>query len=195
MPKFGPLVTLDNPAFIHETAEIFGKVRIGEGVTIWPRVVIRAEAYENIIGPYTNIQDFAMVHIGNSKGAIVGAHCSITHHVTVHGCTIGDNCLIGINATVMDNAVIGDNSIVAGHTIVPEGARIPANSIVAGVPGKVVKTRNNFVANRINAFAYHYNGLAYARGEHRAWDTDQFHQARDAEQVSLEAELAALEAL
>ena len=68
-------------------------------------------------------------------------------------------------------------------------------TIVAGVPGKVVKTRNNFVANRINAFAYHYNGLAYARGEHRAWDTDQFLRARDAEQVSLEAELATLEGL
>ncbi|MDE0727348.1 MAG: gamma carbonic anhydrase family protein [Alphaproteobacteria bacterium] len=195
MQTFGPLVALDNPAFIHDSVEIFGKVHIGEGVSIWPRVVIRAENDENIIGPYSNLQDFVLVHIGYSGGTIIGAHCSITHHATVHGCTIGDNCLIGINATVMDNAVIGDNSIVAGHTIVPEGARIPANSIVAGVPGKVVKTRNNFVANRINAFAYHYNGLAYARGEHRAWDTDQFHQARDAEQVSLEAELAALEAL
>jgi len=194
LPKFGPLVTLDNPAFIHETAEIFGKVRIGEGVTIWPRVVIRAEAYENIIGPYTNIQDFAMVHIGNSKGAIVGAHCSITHHVTVHGCTIGDNCLIGINATVMDNAVIGNNCIIAGHSIVPEGAQIPDNSIVAGVPGTIVKSRNNFVANRLNAFGYHYNGLAYARGEHRAWDGEVYVAAVAAEKASLIAELAALEA-
>jgi len=192
--KFGPLVTLDKPAFIHETVEIFGKVRINEGVSIWPRVVIRAEAYENIIGPYSNIQDFAMVHIGNSKGAIIGAHCSITHHATVHGCTIGDNCLIGINATVMDNAVIGDNCIIAGHSIVPEGAQIPANSIVAGVPGVVVKSRNNFVTNRMNAFIYHYNGLAYARGEHRAWDDPGFATAKAAEEAGLIAELAAIEA-
>ena len=194
MRKFGPLVELDNPAFIHDTAEIFGKVRIESGVSIWPHVVIRAETGENIVGAHTNLQDFVMVHIGDSRGARIGAHCSITHHATVHGCTIGDNCLIGINATVMDNAVIGDNCIVAGHSIVPEGAQIPANSIVAGVPAKVVKSRNNFVANRLNAFGYYYNGLAYAKGEHRAWDSPAYSQAVAAERASLEAELAALEA-
>ena len=193
--KFGPLVELDNPAFIHDTVEIFGKVHIGRGVSIWPQVVMRAETYENIVGPYSNLQDFVLVHIGNSQGARIGAHCSITHNATVHGCTIGDNCLIGINATVMDNAVIGDNCIVAGHSIVPEGAQIPANSIVAGVPGVVVKSRNNFIANRLNAFGYHYNGLAYAKGDHRAWDGDEFCRARDAEHTSLVAELADLDAL
>ena len=193
MRKFGPLVQLDNPAFIHDTVEIFGKVSIAQGASLWPRVVIRAEMHENIIGPHTNLQDFVLVHVGDRKGAIVGAHCSITHHSTVHGCTIGDNCLIGINATVMDNAVIGKNSVVAGHSIVTAGSQIPANSIVAGVPGVVVKSRNNFIANRLNAFAYHYNALAYARGEHRAWDSAAFQQATEAERTNLEAELAALE--
>ncbi len=194
MRKFGPLVELDNPAFIHDTVEIFGKVSIGPGVSIWPRVVIRAETMENVIGPYSNLQDFVLVHIGSGQGTRIGAYCSVTHRATLHGCTIGDNCLIGINATEMDNVVMGDNCIVAGHSIVPEGAVIPANSIVAGVPGTVVKTRNNFIANRMNAFLYNYNGLAYARGDHRAWDSEEFRQARDAEQASLEAELAALEA-
>jgi len=190
---YGPLVQLDNPAFIHGTVEIYGKVHIAQGASLWPRVVIRAETSENIIGPHTNLQDFVLVHVGNRKGTTIGAHCSITHHATVHGCTIGDNCLIGINATVMDNAVIGENSIVAGHCIVPAGSRIPANSIVAGVPGVVVKSHNNFIANRLNAFAYHYNALAYARGEHRAWDSAAFQQAAEAERANLEAELAALE--
>ena len=166
----------------------------GSRVSIWPRVVMRAETSENIIGPYSNLQDFVLVHIGSSKGTTIGAYCSITHKATVHGCTIGDNCLIGINATVMDNVVIGDNCIVAGHSIVPEEAKIPANSIVAGVPGVVVKSRNNFVANRLNAFVYNYNGEAYTRGDYRAWDTEVFREAYAAEQASLEEELAALEA-
>ena len=194
LSRFGPLVEMDNPAFIHDTVEIFGKAYIGEGVSIWPRVVIRAETSENIIGPYSNLQDFVLVHIGSSKGTTIGAYCSITHKATVHGCTIGDNCLIGINATVMDNVVIGDNCIVAGHSIVPEEAQIPANSIVAGVPGVVVKSRNNFVANRLNAFVYNYNGEAYTRGDYRAWDTEVFREAYAAEQASLEEELVALEA-
>ena len=149
MQKFGPLVQLDKPAFVHETVEIFGKAHIGEGVSLWPRVVMRAEAREHVIGPFSNLQDFALLHIGGGQGAIIGCHTSIAHRATVHGATIGDNCLIGINATVMDNVVLGDNCIVAGHSIVPEGANIPANSIVAGVPGVVVKSRNNFVLDTV----------------------------------------------
>jgi|TARA_B100002003_G_scaffold193236_1_gene182684 carbonic anhydrase/acetyltransferase-like protein (isoleucine patch superfamily) len=193
--KFGPLVQFDRPAFVHDTAEIYGKVSFAEGVSIWPRVVVRAEKHENVIGPYTNLQDFVLVHVGDRQGVFIGAHCSITHNASVHGCTIGDNCLIGINATVMDNAVIGENTVVAGHSIVTAGSHIPANSVVAGVPGVVVKSRNNFIANRLNAFNYHYNALAYAKGEHRAWDSAAFEQAKQAERANLEAELAALEKL
>lgn len=173
MREFGPLVSLDRPAFIHDTVEIYGRNQIGEGVSIWPRVVMRAEMFENVIGPFSNLQDFVMVHVGDTCGTTVGAYCSITHRATLHGCRIGDNCLIGINATVMDGVEIGDNSIVAGHSIVTPGTVIPANSIVAGVPGKIMRSQDNFIANRMNALLYHRNGLAYARGEHRAWDGEQ----------------------
>ena len=45
------------------------------------------------------------------------------------------------------------NCIIAGHTIVTEDTVIPPNSIVAGAPGKVKATRNNLIANRLNALA------------------------------------------
>jgi len=190
---YGPLVSLDRPAFIHDTVEILGCNRIGEGVSIWPRVVMRAEMFENVIGPFSNLQDFVMVHVGTNCGTTVGAYCSITHRATLHGCSIGDNCLIGINATVMDDVVIGDNSIVAGHAIVIPGTLIPANSIVAGVPAKVVNSRDNFVANRMNALLYHRNGLAYARGDHRAWDGEQARAAWEAEHARVTAAFEARE--
>lgn len=191
--RFGPLVRLDNPAFIHDSVEVFGKNRIGEGVSLWPRVVMRAEMFENVIGPYSNLQDFVMVHVGDSCGTTVGAYCSITHRATLHGCTLGDNCLIGINATVMDGVVIGENSIVAGHSIVPAGTVVPPNSIIAGVPGKVVKSRNNYVANRMNALLYHRNALAYAAGDHRAWDSEATRAALAEERRKLEAAFAAMD--
>ena len=169
-PDFGPLVTLQNPAFVHDSALIYGQNTIREGASVWPRVVMRAEMFDNDIGPYSNLQDFVMVHVGSQCGTRIGAYCSIAHHSTVHGCSIADNCLIGINATIMDDVEIGENTVVAGHTIVTAGTVIPPNSIVAGVPGRVVKTRNNFIANRMNALIYYRNALAYARGEHRAWD-------------------------
>jgi carbonic anhydrase/acetyltransferase-like protein (isoleucine patch superfamily) len=180
--EYGAQVTFDEPAFIHDTVEIFGKNHIGKGVSIWPRVVMRAEMFENVIGPYSNLQDFVMVHVGSNCGTTVGAYCSITHRATIHGCTIGDNCLIGINATIMDDVVIGENSVVAGHTIVTQGTKIPPNSIVAGVPGKVIKTRNSFIANRMNALIYYRNGLAYAQGDHRGWDDDAARKAIAEEQ-------------
>jgi len=166
---FGPLVDVARAAFVHDSVSLYGKLRVDEGVSLWPSVVARAETHEIVIGAYTNLQDFVMVHAGYAHSVIVGAHCSITHRVTLHGCIVGDNCLIGIGATLMDGCVIGESSIVAGHTIVGEGFVVPPHSIVAGVPGKVLKTRDNFVANRLNAWLYHRNALAYVAGDHRAW--------------------------
>lgn len=108
-----------------------------------------------------------MIHVGYHTPTIIGEMCSITHHATIHGATLGDNVLVGINATVMDGAVIGDNAIIAGHSIVREGMVVPENSIVAGVPGKVVATRDNRAANIENAEFYVQNGRNYARGIHR----------------------------
>ncbi len=167
MTHIGKSVVLNDPAFIHETAYIYGKVTLARDVTIWPYVVMRAEMHEIVIGERTNIQDFVMVHVGGTTPTIVGANCSITHHVTIHGCTIGDNCLIGINATIMDGAVIGANSIVAGHSIVTEGSVFPENSIIAGAPAKVIRTRDSGAANRQNAEWYFQNGSRYAKGEDR----------------------------
>ena len=164
MPHIGPHVTLNNPAFIHDTAQLYGKVTLEEGSSIWPYVVTRAEMHEIVIGARTNIQDHVMIHVAYGGPTIVGQDCSITHRVVLHGCEIGDRVLIGIGATIMDGAKIGSNSIVAGHSIVTEGSEFPENSIIAGSPAKLVKTRDNSAANLMNAQFYHSNALNYAKG-------------------------------
>ena len=98
MAHIGKHVLLDKPAFVHDTAHLYGKVRVEPDASIWTHVVMRAEMYEICIGSRSNIQDFVMIHVGSKTGTIVGEDCSITHHATLHGCTIGDRCLIGINA-------------------------------------------------------------------------------------------------
>lgn len=108
-----------------------------------------------------------MIHVGYSTPTIVGEDCSITHRAVLHGCEIGDRCLIGIGATVMDGAKIGAGSIVAGHAIVSEGAVFPENSIIAGVPARLVKTRDNSAANLANARFYLANARNYAQGIER----------------------------
>lgn len=167
--RSGPLVEIDPAAFVHPSAQIYGKVRLEAGASVWPNAVIRAEMYEVVIGPRSNIQDFVMIHVGNGMGTRVGADCSITHHVTLHGCAIGDNVLVGIGATIMDGSVVGENSIIAGGSFLKEGTIVPPHSIVAGVPAVVKANRDCGAANRFNAWLYAENAAAYARGEHRFW--------------------------
>ncbi|MAL77569.1 MAG: gamma carbonic anhydrase family protein [Sneathiella sp.] len=193
MSEFGPDVIINNAAYIHPTALIYGKARLEQGVSLWPYTVIRAESSEVVVGEYTNIQDFVMIHVGSGTPSIIGAHCSITHHCTIHGCTIGDNCLIGINTTIMDGCVIGDNCIVAGHSFLKEGTVIPDNSIVMGTPGQVVRTQNNYARCRMNAFLYYRNALAYGRGEHREWASDDCLQQMQVEMEKLQEEQARIE--
>ncbi len=174
-PRIGPGIDLSRAAFVHPTACLYGDVTLAEDVNIWCNVVIRAEQDRVVIGARSNLQDFVMVHIGGPT--IVGEDCSITHHVTLHGCRIGDACLIGIGATIMDGAEIGAGSIVAGGAFVKEGTVIPPNSIVMGAPAQVKRERNNAVANRMNAFFYAENAKGYARGDFRVWSSDAFKAA------------------
>lgn len=167
--KCPPGVHVHDEALIHPSAQMFGDVRVSKGASVWPNVVMRAEMNHIEIGEGANIQDFVMIHVAFKTPTIVGLWCSITHHVTLHGCQIGADCLIGINATIMDGAVIGANSIVAGHAFVREGAVIPPNSIVMGSPASVTKERNNQRANRMNGVIYKMNAEAYAAGDFRVW--------------------------
>ncbi len=57
----------------------------------------------------------------------------------VHGASIEDECLIGINATVLNGAKIGRGSIIGANALVTADMNVPENSLVVGIPGKVVK--------------------------------------------------------
>lgn len=165
----GPLISVHPECFVHRTAQLYGKIILSKGVSVWPNAVVRSEMHSVEIGERTNIQDFVMIHVGLEGGTIVGADCSITHHVTLHGCRLGDRVLVGIGATIMDGCIIGDNVIVAGGSFLKENTVVPANSVVAGAPAKVIRTRDNGDANLANARAYLANAMAYAENNHRAF--------------------------
>ena len=175
-------------AWIAPSASLSGRISIGAGASLWHNVVARSECQSISIGRMSNIQDFVMIHVGYESPTRVGDFCSITHHTTIHGCTIEDACLIGVNAVIMDDAVIGRGSIVAGGAMVTEGKVFPANSIIAGVPAKVIGERDSTRANRMNAWLYHYNAEATRRGEFRAWEGPEFDTWRAAKQAEVDAD-------
>ena len=165
---------IDPSAWIAPSAQLFGAITIGPEASVWHNAVLRAECCEIRIGRMTNVQDFVMGHVPYDCSTIVGAFCSIAHHATLHGCTIEDECLVGIGATLMDGVVLGRGSIVAGGAFVREGTVVPPHSIVAGVPAKVVKSRDCARENRLNAWLYHRNADHYRRGLHRAWEGPEY---------------------
>ena len=54
---------------------------------------------------------------------------------------IGPDCWIGVKATVLRGSVVGEGCVLAAHTVV-RGA-VPPRSIVGGVPGRVLKDRDD----------------------------------------------------
>lgn len=165
---------IDPTAWIAPSAQLFGAITIGADASVWHNAVMRAECHAIRIGRMTNIQDFVMIHVAYEQGTVVGAFCSVTHHVTLHGCTVEDHCLIGIGATLMDGVVIGRGSIVAGGAFVKEGIIVPPASIVAGIPARVVRQRDCARENRLNAWQYQRNADCVRRGLHRAWDGPEY---------------------
>ena len=193
---YARMQSIDASAWIAPSAQIFGRISIGAGSSVWHNAVARAECQEIRIGRFANVQDFAMLHVGRDYPTLVGDFCSIAHHATVHGCTLEDAVLVGVGAVVMDGAVIGAGSIVAEGAVVPERKVFPPGSVLAGVPAKSIAARDSARANRMNAWLYHRNAEAYRRGEHRAWDGPDFDawcRAKQAE-VDTDGDLRALEA-
>lgn len=60
------------------------------------------------------------------------------HSLTVGHIHIKKNAWIGANATILQGVTIGENAVVASGAVVSNN--VPDNTIVAGIPAKIIKT-------------------------------------------------------
>lgn len=143
-------------SWISENAYIIGDVVIGDNVGVWFGVIIRGDVAPIEIGNDTNIQDNSVIHSEVGFPTKIGNGVTIGHNSIIHGCEIGDNSLIGMGAIILNGAKIGKNCIVGAGAVVTEGKVIEDNSLVLGVPAKVVRKLSNEEIKRIrkNAEAY-----------------------------------------
>ncbi len=125
--------------FIADTARVFGKVILGNNVSIWYGAVVRGDGDLITIGNGSNIQDTAVVHVDPGFPTSIGQNCIIGHRAIVHGATLANNVLVGMGAIIMNGATIGEFSIIGAGAVVPEGMQIPPYSLVMGVPAKIIK--------------------------------------------------------
>ena len=126
-------------SFIHPQAVITGNVIIGKNCYIGPGAALRGDWGKIIIGDGCNVQENCTVHMFPGVTVLLKENSHIGHGAIVHGATIGTNCLVGMNSVIMDNVELGDESIVGALTFIKEGEKIPARSVVAGNPGKIIK--------------------------------------------------------
>lgn len=131
-------MTLGEGGYVAPSVVIIGDVHIGQTSSIWFGAVLRGDNDRIVIGSESNIQDNAVLHTDPGIPLVVGNQVSVGHLAMLHGCTIGDGSLIGIGAVVLNRAQIGKNCLIGAKSLVPEGKLIPDNSIVQGIPGRIV---------------------------------------------------------
>ena len=149
--------------YVAPEATIIGRVTLGEHVTVWPGVVIRADNETVVIGDNTSVQDGAVLHVDPGCPLTVGAGVIIGHQAMLHGCTVGDGALIGIQAIVLNKALIGRECLVGAGAIVGEGKTFPDRSLVVGAPAKLLRplTAEALATMRAGADTYVRRGDDY----------------------------------
>ncbi|SHI81195.1 gamma carbonic anhydrase family protein [Lutispora thermophila] len=146
--------------FIAENATVIGRVKINKNSSIWFGTVVRGDTSDITIGENTNIQDNCTIHVNYGQPTVIGDNVTVGHGAIIHACTIGNNVLVGMGATVLDGAEIGDNVIIGAGALVPPNKKIPSNSMVMGMPAKIIRELNEEDRAGITASAQHYVELA-----------------------------------
>ena len=147
---------IDESVFIAPGAVILGDVRIGAHSSVWYNAILRGDTDTISIGPRTNVQDGAVIHVDAGAPCLIGAGVTIGHRAVVHGALIEDDVLIGIGAIVLNGARIGHDSLVGAGSLVTRHSVIPPRSMVLGVPGRVVRSLTDEEVQSIHAAALHY---------------------------------------
>lgn len=133
------MARIDPTAFVHPMSYVAGDVELAAGVFVLPFASLRGDTDPIRVGRDTNIQDGAILHADVGIPCTLGARVTVGHRAIVHGATVEDDALIGMGAIVLNCAVIGRGSIVGAGAVVPEGMVVPPNSLVLGMPAKVVR--------------------------------------------------------
>jgi carbonic anhydrase/acetyltransferase-like protein (isoleucine patch superfamily) len=124
-------------AYVDPSAVIIGKVYVGDGCYVGPGAVMRGDWGEVIMMEGSNLQDNAVIHARPEETTFLGPNSHVGHGAVLHGCRIEGHVLVGMNAVINDGAVLEEGSIVASGAVVMGGMRVPARTMVAGVPAVI----------------------------------------------------------
>lgn len=155
-PRAGLMRPVEGGAFVAQGAVVTGDVTLGQDAGIWFGCVVRGDDAPLSIGRRTNVQDLTMVHADTGHPNVIGEEVTIGHRVVLHGVRVGDRSLIGMGAVLLGGSVVGEGAIVAAGTVVKEGFEVPPHTLVAGVPGRIVRDIGDSYRESIAASAEGY---------------------------------------
>ena len=139
--QFGEHVPdIDPSAYITDSANVIGKVKVEGNASVWFNVTIRGDNELITIGENSNVQEGCVLHTDPGFPLTVARNVTIGHQAMLHGCTIGEGSLIGIQAVILNGAKIGRNCLVGAGALVTENKEFPDNSLIIGSPAKAVRT-------------------------------------------------------
>jgi len=138
-PRQGLFRAVPGGAFVAANAIVTGDVTFGPDAGVWFGCVVRGDDAPLSIGARTNIQDLTMIHADTGVPNVIGADVTVGHRCVLHGARIEDRCLIGMGSVLLGGSIIGAESLIAAGAVLKEGFRVPPRSLVAGVPGKIVR--------------------------------------------------------
>ena len=156
-------------SFIHELAFVCGDVTLKSRSSVWPYAVLRGDTERIEVGEDSNIQDGTVVHADHGFPAIIGDRVGVGHRAIIHGAVVEPDSLIGMGAILLNGVRVGTGSIVAAGAVCKEGMQIPPNSMVMGIPGRVVRETTAVERERIRATVDSYVKLQseHTDGRHK----------------------------
>jgi carbonic anhydrase/acetyltransferase-like protein (isoleucine patch superfamily) len=133
--KKGP--TIHPSAWVVPGATLVGDVVLAEESSVWYGAVLRGDINRIIVGPRSNIQDNAVVHLDTGYPTTIGELVTVGHSAIVHACKIDNEVLVGMGAIILDDVEVGARSIIGANALVTMGTKIPPGSLVLGSPAKI----------------------------------------------------------
>ncbi len=159
-PYKGVLPTVPSTCYVDESAQLIGDVVLGEHASVWMNAVLRGDVNSIRVGDYSNVQDCSVLHgMLNKYPVVLGDWVTVGHSVTLHGCTIGNQCLIGMGSLILDDAVIHDRVLIGAGSLVAPGKVLESGMLYMGRPAKAVRPLTNEEIAYFMYSAEHYMRL------------------------------------
>jgi carbonic anhydrase/acetyltransferase-like protein (isoleucine patch superfamily) len=152
--------SIADDAYIADDATVVANVEVGPEASIWHQAVLRGDVARIVVGPQSNVQDGAVVHVADDHPAVLGRLVTVGHKAIVHACTIADEVLVGMGAIVLDGARVGTRSIIGANATVRQDMEIPPGSLVVGTPARIVRTLSEEEQEGIKVWALRYVRLS-----------------------------------